>query len=107
MSLRLLEFGVPWGPGLGWRSHACAKNHPWVGGEVCAKFGGDWSGGSGVKEGHRYIGTNSLFFIYIFYSILSEMNFFCIFCIFIVDYALSFVLIYDHTNTFHVVLVTL
>jgi len=22
--------------------------------EVCAKFGGDWSGGSGVKRGHRY-----------------------------------------------------
>jgi len=25
-----------------------------VGVEVCAKFGGDWFGGSGVKEGHRY-----------------------------------------------------
>jgi len=23
--------------------------------EVCAKFGGDWSGGSLVKEGNRYI----------------------------------------------------
>jgi len=23
--------------------------------EVCAKFGGDWSGGSLVKEGHTYI----------------------------------------------------
>jgi len=52
----LTSFGV-WGTlgsgGLGWCGHACAKNHPWVGGEVCAKFGGDWSGGSGVKKGHR------------------------------------------------------
>jgi len=23
-------------------------------GEVCEKFGGDWSGGLGVKRGHRY-----------------------------------------------------
>jgi len=51
MSLHLLEFGVQ---GSGWCGYACAKNHPWVGGEVCAKFGGDWSGGSGVKEVHRY-----------------------------------------------------
>jgi len=29
-----LKFGVLQG-------HACAKNLPWVGGEVCAKFGGD------------------------------------------------------------------
>jgi len=27
--------------------------------EVCAKFGGDWSGGLRMKEGHRYIGTVS------------------------------------------------
>jgi len=33
--------------------------------EVCSKFGGDWSGGSHVKEVHRYKGTNSLFYIYI------------------------------------------
>jgi len=33
--------------------HACVKNLPRVGGEVCAKFGGDWSGGSCVKRGHR------------------------------------------------------
>jgi len=26
---------------------------PGLVGEVCAKIGGDWSGGSGVKEGHR------------------------------------------------------
>jgi len=32
--------------------------------EVCTKYGGDWSGSSCVKEGHRYISTNSLF-IYI------------------------------------------
>jgi len=63
MRLRLLEFGVPWGPGVGLvRSCLCYKNHPWVGGKVCAKFGGDWSGGSLVKEGHRY--KQSLLYIY-------------------------------------------
>jgi len=70
MGLRLLEFWslrYPGVRGLGWCRHACAKNHPWVGGEVCAKFGGDWSGGSCVKEGHRYIGTQvqTVTFIYI------------------------------------------
>jgi len=40
--------------GLGWQGHACVKNFSRVGGEVCAKFGGDWSGGSGVKRVHRY-----------------------------------------------------
>jgi len=49
---------------LGWHGHACVKNLSCVGGEVCTKFDGDWSGGSGVKRGHRYIGTNSLFYIY-------------------------------------------
>jgi len=49
----VLEFGVPRGPGFGFRGHACVKNLPLVGSEVCAKFGGDWSGGSGVKKGHR------------------------------------------------------
>jgi len=39
--------------GSGLRGHACVKNLPRVGGEVCAKFGGDWSGSSGVKRGHR------------------------------------------------------
>jgi len=34
--------------GLGWWGHACVKNLP------RAKFGGDWSTGSGVKRGHRY-----------------------------------------------------
>jgi len=51
-----LGFGV-WGTlgsrGQGWRGHACVKSLPRVGGEVCAKFGGDWSGGSGVKRVHR------------------------------------------------------
>jgi len=38
---------------MGWQGHACVKNLPWVGGEVCGKFGGDWSGSSGMKRGHR------------------------------------------------------
>jgi len=46
------------------RGHACVKNLPSDGREVCAKFGGDWSGSSGVKRAHRYIVTNSLFYIY-------------------------------------------
>jgi len=46
------SLGYPGVRGSGWCGYACAKNHPWVGGEVCAKFGGDWSSGSGVKEGH-------------------------------------------------------
>jgi len=32
--------------GLSLRGHGCVKNLPQVGGEACAKFGGDWSGGS-------------------------------------------------------------
>jgi len=56
-----LGFGVR---GLGWRDHACVKNLPWVGREVCAKFGGDWFGSSGVKRVDRYMITNSLFYIY-------------------------------------------
>jgi len=40
-------FWSPWG-------HACVKNLPRVGGEVCVKFGGDWSGGLHMKGGHRY-----------------------------------------------------
>jgi len=57
-----LDFGV-WGSwGLGLRGHACVKNLPQVVGEVCAKFGGDWSGGSGVKRGHMY--KHSLLYIY-------------------------------------------
>jgi len=31
--------------GSGLWDHACVKNLSRVGGEVCAKFGGDWSGG--------------------------------------------------------------
>jgi len=66
MSFWSLEYPGVGVRGSGWWGHACATNHPWVGVEICAKFGGDWSGGSGVKEGHRYIGTNSLFYIYRF-----------------------------------------
>jgi len=40
--------------GLSWWGHACVKNLPRVGGEVCAKFGGDWSSGSGVKRVNWY-----------------------------------------------------
>jgi len=53
-NLEFWSLGYPGVRGSGWRGFACAKNHPWVGGEVCAKFGGDWLGGSLVKEGHRY-----------------------------------------------------
>jgi len=49
------SFGYPGVRGLGWRGHACVENLPRAGGEVCAKFGGDLSGGSGVKRGHRYM----------------------------------------------------
>jgi len=52
--------------GSGCRGHTCVKNLPCqVGVEVCAKFGGDWSSGLRVKEGHRYryAITNSLFYI--------------------------------------------
>jgi len=45
--------GYPGDQGLDWWGHACAKNLPQVGGEVWAKFGGDWSGGLGLKRGHR------------------------------------------------------
>jgi len=48
------SLGYPGIQGLGWQGYACVKNLPWVGGEVCAKFGGDWSNGSGVKRVHRY-----------------------------------------------------
>jgi len=57
------SLGYTGAQGSGWRGHACVKNLPLVGGEVCAKFGGDWSGGWGVKRGHRYIVTNSRFYI--------------------------------------------
>jgi len=65
--LSLDPFGV-WGtPGLSLQGHACVKNLPRVGGEVCAKFSGDWSGGSGVKRGHRY--KQSLLYIEIMYMV--------------------------------------
>jgi len=47
--------------GLDWQGHNCVKNLPQVSVEVCAKFVGDWFGGSCMKEGHRY----SLFYIFI------------------------------------------
>jgi len=51
----VLEFwGTPGKRGSSWRGHACVKYLPWVGGEVCEKFGGDWSGSSGVKRVQRY-----------------------------------------------------
>jgi len=40
--------------GSGWWNHTCVKNLPQVGVEIFAKFGGDWSDGSLVKEVHRY-----------------------------------------------------
>jgi len=46
--------GYPGVQGSGLQGHACVMNLPWVGVEVCGKFGGDWSGSSGVKSGHRY-----------------------------------------------------
>jgi len=48
-----------------WQDHACVKNLPWVGGEVCAEFDGDWSGGSGVKRGHRYVYRDKQSLLYI------------------------------------------
>jgi len=47
---------------LGWRGHACVKNLPRVGGEVCAQFDGDWSGGLDMKRVQRY--KQSHFYIY-------------------------------------------
>jgi len=46
---------------LGLAGHTCVKNRPWVGVEVCAKFGGYWSG---ICAWMRYIGTSSLFYIH-------------------------------------------
>jgi len=53
--------GYPRVQGFSWRGHACVKNLPRVGRENCAKFGGDWSDGSGVKRVHvpvRHMLTN-------------------------------------------------
>jgi len=47
------SLGYPGVWGLGWWGHSCVKNLSRVGVEVCAKFGGDWSGSSGVKRGNR------------------------------------------------------
>jgi len=49
-----LGFGVPGVWDSGWWGNTCVKNLSQVAVEVCAKFGGDWSGGSCTKEGHRY-----------------------------------------------------
>jgi len=49
-----LSLGYPGVQGSSWQGHACVKKLPWVGGEVCAKFGGDWSGSLGMKRGHIY-----------------------------------------------------
>jgi len=51
---RFWSLGYPGVWGSGWRGHKCVKNLPRIGGEVCAKFGGDWSGSLHVKRGHRY-----------------------------------------------------
>jgi len=51
--LRVWSLGYPEVRGLGRRGHTCVKNL--VGVEVCAKFGGDWSSGLHLKDGHRYI----------------------------------------------------
>jgi len=59
---RFWSLGYPGVCGLGWRGHSCAQNFPRVGGEVCTKFGGDWSGGSPVKRGHRYITVQTVSF---------------------------------------------
>jgi len=51
-----LGFGV-WGT-LGSRGQVgrvivVLRTFPVLVGEICAKFGGDWPGGSRMKEGHR------------------------------------------------------
>jgi len=57
-SALVLEFGVPRGQGVRLQGHACVNDLPWVGVEVCAKFGADWFGGSGMKEDTgTYIGS--------------------------------------------------
>jgi len=62
-----LDFGA-WGtPGQesGGRGR-CVKNLPRVGVQVCAKFGGDWSRGLLVKEGHIELDKykRSLLYVY-------------------------------------------
>jgi len=47
-----LGFGV-WVSGSSWQGQDCVKSLPRVGAEVWTKFGGDWLGGSHVKEGNR------------------------------------------------------
>jgi len=46
--------------GPGWLGHTCVKNLSGVGVEVCTKFGGLL-----VKEGLRYMGTNTVSLKYI------------------------------------------
>jgi len=38
------SLGYPGVRGLGYQGQTCVKNLSWVGVEVCAKFGEDWSG---------------------------------------------------------------
>jgi len=49
--LRFWSLRYPGVRGFSWRGHTCVGNLPCVGGEVCAIFGGGWSGGSHMKEG--------------------------------------------------------
>jgi len=67
-------WGTPGSGGSGWQGQTCVKHLPQVGVEVCAKFGGDWSRVSPVKEGH--IGTNNLFInsILVKNNILSKLE---------------------------------
>jgi len=51
--LRFWSLEYPGVRGSGWRGQTWVKSLSRVGVEVCAKFGGDWSGGSRVNEGHR------------------------------------------------------
>jgi len=51
---RFWSLGYPRVRGAGWWGQTCVKKLPQVGVQVCAKFGGDWSGGLLVKEEHRY-----------------------------------------------------
>jgi len=52
--VRFWSLGYPRLRELGCQGNTSVKNVPQVGVEVCTKFGGDWSYGSRVKEGHRY-----------------------------------------------------
>jgi len=57
-----------------WRGYACVKNLPWVGREVCAKFGGDWSNSLSVKRGQRYLRQSLLYIERIYYDVTSLLG---------------------------------